>query len=115
MTRRTSGLAILACLSLVDVAGPLMTDGEHPPMSVALAGTAIGLLSLAAISYVARGSRRAVGLLVVLRVVSAASAVPAFFIAGVPWPFVAFAAVFIVLTGVGLALARPSTSAPAVP
>src|SRR3954462_5950088 len=40
------GLVLLGALSLADLAGPLTTDGDHPPMWVALVGAALGLASL---------------------------------------------------------------------
>jgi hypothetical protein len=79
-----TGLVILGVLSLVDVAGPLMTNGDDPPMWVALVDAAIGLASLACAWLAWRGQRRAVLPLVVLRLVSAASAAPAFFVSDVP-------------------------------
>ena len=79
-----TGLGSLAVLSVLDLLGPLLTDGSHPPMSVALAGAAIGLASLALILPAWRGSRRAAWILVALRLLSALSAAPAFFAAGVP-------------------------------
>ena len=33
-----AGLIVLGLLSLVDLAGPLITDGQHPPMVIALIG-----------------------------------------------------------------------------
>jgi hypothetical protein len=105
MTRlHTAGLAILGLLSLFDLALPLVTDGEHPPIEVALVGAVLGLASLVLIGYVVRGAARAVAPLVVLRVLSALTAVPAFFVDDVPAAATVFAAAFIVLTFVGAAL-----------
>lgn len=101
---RITGLAILGVLSVLDVAGPLMTDGHNPPMSVALVGSAIGLASLVCLAYVLRGARRAMLPLVILRVVSAATAVPAFLVADVSAPIRALAGGIIVLTLVGVVL-----------
>ena len=69
-----AGLVILALLSLVDVAGPLLTDGETPPMAIALVGCALGVASLVCVVLAWRGVTRAVLPLVVLRLLSALSA-----------------------------------------
>ncbi|MCW2798256.1 hypothetical protein [Nocardioides sp.] len=99
---RSTALVILAILSLFDLAGPLMTDGDHPPMSIALAGSVLGLLSLVCVGYVARGADRAVAPLALLRVVSALTAVPAFFVDDVPVGVRVLVAALIVVTGVGV-------------
>jgi hypothetical protein len=105
---RTAALAILGLLSLLDLVGPLVTDGENPPMEVALVGAAIGLASLVFIGYVVRGATRAVAPLVVLRLLSAVAVAPAFFVDDVPVGIVALAGALVALTviGVGL-LVRP--------
>lgn len=99
-----AGLIVLGLLSLGDLAGPLLTDGEHPPMSVALIGSALGLVSLVLVVFAWRGARRAVVPLIVLRVLSALSAVPAFFAGDVPAAAVGVAVVLVVLTVLGIAL-----------
>ena len=101
---RTAGLAILGLLSLFDLAGPLFTDGENPPMEIALVGAVLGLASLVLIGYVVRGASRALAPLVVLRILSALSAVPAFFVGDVPAGIVALAGVLVALTFVGVAM-----------
>jgi predicted phage tail protein len=73
-------------------------------MSVALAGSVVGLLSLVCLVYVWRGADRPLVPLVLLRVLSAVSALPAFFVSGVPAAAVAAAGCIVVLTVVGLAL-----------
>lgn len=79
-----AALVMFGLLSLADLSGPLLTDGEHPPMSIAIVGAVIGLISLGLVVLAWRGVRRAVVPLVVLRVLSALAAVPAFFEPGVP-------------------------------
>lgn len=101
--RFRAGLIVLGVLSALDVAGPAMTDGKHPPMAIALIGTALGLASLALIA-VAWRSGRAVTPLLVLRVLSAVSAAPAFFLSGVPVAAKAAAGAIVVLTVVGAGL-----------
>ncbi|GAA3594776.1 MULTISPECIES: hypothetical protein [Kribbella] len=99
-----TGLVLLGLLSVGDLAGPLLTDGEHPPMSIALIGSALGLVSLVLVVFAWRGARRAVVPLIVLRVLSALSAVPAFFAGDVPAAAVAAAGIIVVLTVAGIAL-----------
>ncbi|WP_020392306.1 hypothetical protein [Kribbella catacumbae] len=99
-----AGLIVLGLLSLGDLAAPLLTDGEHPPMEVALIGSALGLASLVLVGFAWRGARRAVVPLIVLRVLSALSAVPAFFAGDVPAAAVIAAALAVGLTALGTAL-----------
>lgn len=107
-----AGLVVLGVLSASDLALPLLTDGEHPPMAVALVAAAIGLASIALIISAWRGARRAVIPLVVLRALSGASAVPAFFEPGVPAAVITVAAVGIALTILGIALVLPGARRP---
>ncbi|TDU83183.1 hypothetical protein EV138_5645 [Kribbella voronezhensis] len=97
-----AGLILFGLLSVGDLAGPLLTDGEHPPMSIALIGAVLGLISLVLVVLAWRGERRAVVPLIVLRVLSAASALPAFFVGDVP-------AAALVAAGVTVALAVGGT------
>jgi hypothetical protein len=99
-----SGLVILGVLSLLDVTGPLLTDGDNPPMSIALAGSALGLASLVCVALAWRGTTRAVLPLAGLRLLSALTAVPAFFAPDVPSAIRGLAAVLVLLTVVGVAL-----------
>lgn len=91
-----AGLVVLGLLSLADLAAPLMTDGETPPMFIALIGSALGLLSLVLIALAWRGSIVAAIGVVVLRLLSALTAVPAFLVDGVP-------AVPMLLAGIAIA------------
>ena len=101
--RFRAGLVVLGVLSAFDVAGPALTDGKHPPMAVALVGTALGLASLALIVAGWQSGKGTTPLLV-LRALSAASAVPAFFLSGVPAAARGAAGAFIALTIVGAGL-----------
>lgn len=96
------GLAMLAVLSVLDLLTPLLTDGQHPPMAVALAASAVGLASLSLVVVAWRGSRRALLALIVLRTLSALSATPTFFSPGVPAAAMAAATGLILLTLVGV-------------
>jgi CHASE2 domain-containing sensor protein len=98
------GLILLGVLSLVDLAGPLLTDGDNPPMSVAIAASVLGAASLVCAVLAWRGNRGALITLVVLRLISAVSAAPAFFVTGVPTVAVVAAAAIVALTLVGVVL-----------
>jgi hypothetical protein len=99
-----AGLIVLGVLSVFDLLLPLLTDGEHPPIAVALVAAALGLASLVLIVSAWRGATRAVIPLIVLRVLSAISAVPAVFVAGVPQAVVLAAGAGVLVTIVGITL-----------
>jgi hypothetical protein len=99
-----AGLVVFGLLSVGDLAGPLLTDGEHPPMSIALIGSALGLASLVLVVLAWRGTRRAVVPLIVLRILSGVSAVPAFFVGDVPAGAMVAAGLTIALTAAGTLL-----------
>jgi hypothetical protein len=103
------GLVLLGLVSLADALGLLLSDGEHPPVEVAAIGTALGVLSL--VLVVAAWRRPRPGLLVGLilaRVASAASAVPAFLVPDVPGIVLVLAGAAIGLTVVGCLLLVPA-------
>ena len=106
------GLALLGLLSFVDLIGPLLTDGEHPPMAVAVAGSVLGLASLVLVVAAWRGASRVVIPLVVLRLLSALTAVPAFFVDGVPPVALAAAATIVALTVIGVVLVLSAARKP---
>jgi hypothetical protein len=99
-----AGLLILGLLSTADLLLPLLTDGQSPPMAVALIAAALGLASLVLVISAWRGARKAIVPLLVLRALSAAAAAPAFFEPDVPAPAIGGAAAVIALTAVGTAL-----------
>jgi hypothetical protein len=99
-----TGLLVLGLLSVADLLLPLLTDGESPPMAVALVAAALGVASLTLVIAAWRGARKAILPLIVLRALSAATALPAFFEQGVPTPAIAAAAAVVLLTAVGATL-----------
>jgi hypothetical protein len=103
MTRRNRfGLAVLALLSVVDLFTPLLTDGEHPPMEIAIGTAAAGLICLVLVGFAWQGTRWALAPLITLRLASALLAVPAFFAADVPTAAVAAAGVGVAATVLGV-------------
>jgi len=116
----TIGLVIAGLLALGDIATPFTGDGEHPPLAIGLIDLVLGLITVVGIVLAWRGaSRGGVIAVIVTRLLSAVTAVPAFFVDGVPGPIrvVAAVAVAVALLSVGLVatrLRRPAVT-PAVP
>jgi hypothetical protein len=77
---------IFAVLGVVDVAlvGAIWTSSP-PPLGVSLGVAGLGLITLAGLPAARRGSRIALGLIVGARLISAALAVPAFFLDAPAW------------------------------
>ncbi|MFL6173726.1 MAG: hypothetical protein ACJ716_12620 [Marmoricola sp.] len=99
---RSLGLGLLGLLSALDATAPLFAGDGNPPMAVNLVASVLGLASLGCIFYVVRGADRALQPLIVLRVLSALSAVPAFFVDDVPSGLQALAGGIIAGTVIGL-------------
>ena len=81
--RTKTGLAIAALLALVDVVSAFFPtpDGEDgPPLGVLVLGGILGVLTLALVRPAWRGNRTAARVAVGARILSALSAVPAFFV-----------------------------------
>jgi hypothetical protein len=96
------GLVVLALVSAVDVLTPVMTDGEHPPMEIAIGASVVGLVSLVLVGFAWRGKRWSLAPLITLRLASALLAVPAFFASDVPTAAVAAAGVGVAATIFGV-------------
>ena len=77
---------IFAVLGVIDVAlvGAIGYD-DPPPLAVSLGVAALGLITLVALLPAHRGSRNALATIVVVRVISALLAVPAFFLGAPAW------------------------------
>jgi hypothetical protein len=108
-----SGIVLLGILSVIDVTAPLYTDGQHPPMIIAVIGSVLGLVSIVLAVLAWRGRMAAAVSLCVVRVLSALTALPAFWVTGVPGPVVAVAGTFVVLTIVGVVLTLAGLRQPA--
>ncbi len=100
-----AGLVLLALVSVGDLAAPLLTDGQHPPMVIALIGSVAGLVSLvlAVVAWRTGHPGWAIAL-VTVRLLSALTAVPAFTLPDIPTGPQVLAGVFILLTLVGSVL-----------
>ena len=96
------GLVLLGLLALLDLATPLLTDGDHPPMSIAVGTAVVGLISLVLVGFAWRGRRWVLAPLITLRLASALLAVPAFFASDVPAAAVAAAGVGVAATVFGV-------------
>lgn len=107
-TGRRIGLVILGLLSLADVPEVVVTDGKHPPYAVAALATVLGLASLVLVVQAFRDPSRPLRLLIGLRILSAVSALPAFFVSDVPDGIRVLVGVFVLLTAVGIVLAARS-------
>ncbi|MGY2874043.1 hypothetical protein ACVW00_001233 [Marmoricola sp. URHA0025 HA25] len=111
-TGRRIGLVLFGLLSVADTAGILLTDGDHPPYAVAALGTLLGLASLVLVVQAFRDPSRSLRLLIGLRVLSAVTAIPAFFVSDVPAGAQAAAGTIVLLTAVAVLLtARTRTEA----
>src|SRR5664279_4188764 len=115
MTARTrTGLVIFGLLSVGDIAAVGMTDGSHPPYLIAAIGAVLGVASLYFLVGAWRGRRAAIRPLLALRILSALTAAPAFFIHDVPTAAMVAAVVVVVLTAVASVLIVPSSELSAV-
>lgn len=93
---------LLAVVDIVGLAGLGADNG--PPVPIVLLDAVLGLITLAGARMVWRGRRSGVVTVIVARVISALTALPAFFVDDVPgWvPF--FVGILVVLTIVGVGL-----------
>jgi len=99
------GLILLGLLAVADLSVPFVTDGETPPMSIAVISAALGAATLVCLRGAWRGQRPALVGVVVTRLLSALLTLPAFFIGDVPAGVVAVSAGTVALTVLGIVLA----------
>jgi hypothetical protein len=96
--------ALFATLGLIDVAlTAVIGSAGAPPLIVSLGVAALGLITLLSLVPARRGNRGALTAIVVTRVISAALAVPAFFLHAPTW-VMAVEGFVIVATTTGLVL-----------
>jgi len=107
-TRAKIGFWLAVVLAVSDIAGafvPTEPDGQGPPLVVMVFAGVMGLGTLVAAVLAARsGSRVALRVMAVTRILSAVTALPAFFVPDVPAVFVAWGAATVVLTIVAVVL-----------
>jgi hypothetical protein len=113
-TAYRAGLILLAFISLGDLSAPLLTDGQTPPMFIALIGFGLGLISLVLVVLAWRGRRAAAVALVIVRLLSALTAVPAFLEPGVPLVPMILAGIAITVTVIGVVLVFAGVRRPAL-
>jgi hypothetical protein len=109
----TTGLVIAGLLALGDIAVPFTGDGEHPPIAIGLACAVLGLITAGALLPAwRRQSRGAVTAIIVTRLLSAVTALQAFFADGVPVAAKVAASVGIAATALTVALIAPRLRRP---
>lgn len=118
---RSSGLtgtttAIFAMLGLADLALlAVIGSADAPPLIVSIGVAMLGLITLIALVPAYRGSRNALVTVVVVRVISALLAIPAFFLGAPTWVmfiegFVIVATIAALILLRSLRLPRPETA-----
>ncbi len=118
------GLVIAGLLGLGDLTSPFTSLGgdsdpgaEGPPMAILIADAVLGLITIIAVVYMWRtASRISARIIAGSRILSVISALPAFFVSGVPAPVVVLVAAVVVVTVVAIVLimSRPAPT-PAAP
>ena len=109
-TRNRVGVVLAVLLGLTDVVGLFVTPtpgpGEQgPPEVVLIFGAVMGVITIAACVYAwVRNSRGGLRVAAATRLLSMITALPAFFVEGVPAPLVMTAAMGVVITLVTVAL-----------
>lgn len=104
----TVGLILAGLLALGDAIGPLTGMGDGPPFAVLLADSVLGIVTIVGVVLGWRGKRSGIVTVIVTRILTALSALPAFFVDGVPAPAVAIAVVGIAVTLLAVALVAPA-------
>ena len=101
---RRLGLGIFGLLSLRHLSTIFLTDGDPPPYVVAGVALVLGVVSLVLTARAMRDPSRPLRLLIALRILSAVTALPAFFAGHVPGAATVAAATIVVLTAVAVLL-----------
>ncbi|GAB2485083.1 hypothetical protein [Nocardiopsis aegyptia] len=99
-----TGVVLAALLALGDLALLPAAGGGFPPIEVAVLAAALATVTLVAAVLAWRGGRVAAWTVAATRALSALSAVPAFFVAGVPAAAMAAASVVLLVSAVCVAL-----------
>jgi hypothetical protein len=113
-TRKTAGLWLLGLCSVLDLAVIGVPNG--PPIGVRVLSAVLGVVSLVLVVRALRDAGTGIRMLAALRILSALSAVPAFFASGVSGTAVTAASVTVALNVSGLLLvAGPGRTAVVAP
>ena len=104
----TVGLVLAGLLGLSDAIGPLTGTGDGPPFAVLLADSILGIVTMVGVVLGWQGKRSGIVAVIVTRILAALSALPAFFVTGVPAPAVTIAVVGIAVTLLAVALVAPA-------
>jgi len=107
-TGTTVGLVLAGLLGLGDAIGIVTGGGEGPPFPVLVAGAVFGVITLIGVALGWRGSRTGIVAVIVTRLLSALTAVPAFFVDDVPAGAVGVAGFGIGVTLLAVALLAPA-------
>ena len=107
-TAVTAGLVLAGLLGLGDAIGIVTGGGEGPPFPVVVAGAVFGVITVIGVVLGWRGSRTGIAAVIVTRLLSALTAVPAFFVDDVPAGAVGVAALGIGVTLLAVALLAPA-------
>lgn len=122
--KNRTGLVLAGILGVFSATSAFLTpdagdaDSEGPPLGVLIADGVLGLITVVAVVYTWRTANRTGSRIVAgSRILSAVTALPAFFVNGVPAVVVVLVAVLVVLTAVAtaLVLSRPAPEAAATP
>ncbi|WP_285683661.1 hypothetical protein [Actinoplanes sp. NBRC 103695] len=104
-----TGLVVAVLLGVIDLANPFTTDGEHPPMVIALITAALGVVTIVgAVPAWRSRSRGGVVAIVVSRLLSAVSALPALVVSDVPGWIRVLSVVFALITLASVAMIAPA-------
>jgi membrane-bound ClpP family serine protease len=104
-----AGLVLLALLAAADLSLPFVTDGDHPPMWVAIIALVLGLASFACLPAAWRGRRPGLLGLLATRLLSTLLALPVFFVDDAPDGAVLGVAATVALTVLGAVLSMAGT------
>jgi hypothetical protein len=104
----TVGLILAGLLGISDIIGFVGAGSEGPPVPILIADTVLGVITVVGVVLGWRGRRGGIVAVIVTRLLSALSAVPAFFVDGVPAPLVAVAALGIAVTLLAVGLLAPA-------
>lgn len=105
-------LVLLGLLSVADLSLPFVTDGDTPPMSIAVISAVLGAATLLFLRSAWGGQRPGLVGVVVTRLLSALLTLPVFFVGDVPAGVIAASAGTVCLTVLGIVLVLAGSRQP---